>query len=114
MFLEMVVAGQVRAAYTEHVGTGFKHHNPFFSGDRESLLAGMVDNAQQFPQKQCEVQRALQEGDFVAVHSRLRLSPDDRELAVVHIFRFEDGRIAELWDVVQQAPETLANENGMF
>jgi predicted SnoaL-like aldol condensation-catalyzing enzyme len=113
-FLEMVVAGKVREAYAEHVGPGFKHHNPYFRGDGESLLAGMAQDAEQFPHKEFAVQRALQDGDLVAVHSRLRHSPDERDMAVVHIFRFEDGRIAEFWDIAQVAPEDVANEHGMF
>jgi predicted SnoaL-like aldol condensation-catalyzing enzyme len=113
-FLEMVVAGKVREAYSEHAGPGFKHHNPFFKGDMESLLAGMAEDAERFPHKEFEVQRALQDGEFVAVHSRLRHSPEERDMAVVHIFRFADGRIAEFWDIAQVAPEDAANENGMF
>jgi predicted SnoaL-like aldol condensation-catalyzing enzyme len=80
----------------------------------ESLLAGMAEDAEQFPNKEFEVQRALQDGDFVAVHSRLRHSPDEQDMAVVHIFRFENGRIAEFWDVAQAAPEDVPNEHGMF
>ena len=114
MFLEMVVAGRVREAYAEHVRSGFKHHNPYFNGDMESLLAGMAEDAEKFPHKGFEVQRALQDGDFVAVHSRLRHSPDERDMAVVHIFRFEEGRIVEFWDIAQVAPEDVVNERGMF
>jgi predicted SnoaL-like aldol condensation-catalyzing enzyme len=40
--------------------------------------------------------------------------PGDRGFAVAHIFRFEDGRIAELWDLAQEIPENMANELGMF
>ena len=35
-------------------------------------------------------------------------------MAVVHIFRFEGGRIAELWDLGMPIPEDSVNENGMF
>ena len=34
--------------------------------------------------------------------------------AVVHFFRFEKGRIAEMWDVGQEIPSDSPNENGMF
>lgn len=34
--------------------------------------------------------------------------------AVVHIFRFDDDRIVELWDIGQAVPEASVNENGMF
>ena len=32
----------------------------------------------------------------------------------VHIFRFEQGRIAELWDLAQPISTDSPNENGMF
>ena len=57
---------------------------------------------------------ALEDGDYVAVHSRLRRAGDDTALAVVHIFRFERGHIAELWDIVQAVPAQPVNCNGMF
>lgn len=114
MFLEMVAVGQVRQAYDEYVAPGFRHHNPFFRGDAGSLMAAMAGNAAQFPDKQLEVQRALQDGEFVAVHSKVRQTPQARSIAVVHLFRFEGGRIVELWDVGQAEPENPANEYGMF
>lgn len=66
------------------------------------------------PGKRLEVQAALQDGDLVAVHSRLRRPAGQPDIAVVHIFRFEQGRIAEAWDIAQVAPEKVVNENGMF
>ena len=85
MLLEMVVAGKVREAYDEHVGPGFRHHNPFFKGDMESLLAGMAEDAEKFARKDFEVRRALHDGNFVAVHSRLRHS--NRRTTMGHTVR---------------------------
>jgi predicted SnoaL-like aldol condensation-catalyzing enzyme len=42
------------------------------------------------------------------------MSPDDLGQAVVDIFRVEDGRIVEHWDVLQPVPAESANSNGMF
>jgi predicted SnoaL-like aldol condensation-catalyzing enzyme len=113
-FLTRVVAGDVRGAYERHLGDGFRHHNPYFPGDTESLRQGMEDDEARHPGKQLDVQVALQDGDYVAVHSRLRRTVDDPGFAVVHLFRFEQGRIAEMWDVVQAVPEEIVNANGMF
>jgi predicted SnoaL-like aldol condensation-catalyzing enzyme len=44
----------------------------------------------------------------------VRQKPDERGVTVVHIFRFDGGKIAELWDLGQPVPETSPNENGMF
>lgn len=113
-FLRLVAAGEVDEAYRLYIGARFRHHNPYFPGDAEALKAAMQENALANPNKVLEIQHALEEGDRVAVHSRIRQTPDDRGFAVVHIFRFEDGRIAESWDVGQAVPEDSPNAHGMF
>lgn len=50
----------------------------------------------------------------MALHGRVRLKFEDLGTALVHIFRFEDDRIVELWDLGQPVPEDSPNENGMF
>jgi len=77
-------------------------------------MEAMEQNAAKNPNKEFEVQRALQDGDHVAVLSRVRQTPGDRGGAVVHIFRFEGDRIVEFWDIGQAVPESNVNENGMF
>ena len=113
-FLELASQGNVTEAYSEFVGVGFKHHNPFFEGSAESLSAGMEENARQNPDKAFYVKRVIAEGDLVVVHSHVRLKPNVPGVAVVHIFRFENGRIVELWDVAQPVPETSPNQYGVF
>lgn len=113
-FLMKIVAGDVRGAYQRHVGEGFRHHNPNFEGDAESLRKGMEEDEARHPGKKLEVLIALQEGSFVAMHSRLTRGASEPEIAVVHIFRFENGRIAELWDIAQVAPKEVVNKFGMF
>ena len=113
-FLQLVASGKVREAYLSHIGPGFCHHNPFFRGDAESLMLAMEENAAKNPHKIFEVKRALEEKDIVAVHSHVKQNQDDIGGAVVHIFRFQDDRIVELWDLGQSIPENSPNENGMF
>ena len=114
IFEQLVVSGQIREAYEKYVSPDFRHHNPYFKGDRESLLLGMENNAAQFADKVYEVKRVLEDGDLVAIHSRLKPKPDMPEMAVVHIYRFEGDKIAEEWDLGQQIPDNSPNENGLF
>jgi len=113
-FLELAASGRAREAYQKYAGAGFRHHNPHFDAAPEALMAAMDENARQNPQKRLDVQRALEDGDLVAVHSRVEHGPADRGVAVVHIFRFDGDRIVELWDLAQAVPERSPNANGMF
>jgi predicted SnoaL-like aldol condensation-catalyzing enzyme len=113
-FLDSIVSGNVREAYERYIGPNFRHHNPYFRGDAESLMLAMEENAVQNPHKIFEVKLAIEEGDKVSVYSHIRQNPDDRGAAVVHIFRFENDKVVELWDIGQPLPEKSLNENGMF
>jgi predicted SnoaL-like aldol condensation-catalyzing enzyme len=113
-FLRLAAAGKVDEAYEAFTATDFRHHNPYFASDARALKAGMRDNARQHPDKVFEVQRVIAEGPLVAVHSRVHMPTSGMTIAVVHIFRFENGLIAELWDIGQAVPEGMCNELGMF
>lgn len=109
-FLKLASSGQCRAAFANYAAPNFRHHNPWFAGDAATLEAGMQANADKFTDKKIEIHRAIQEGDLVAVHSCVKLDPGGPTVAVVHIFRFEGDRIAELWDIGQPIPGDAVNE----
>jgi predicted SnoaL-like aldol condensation-catalyzing enzyme len=107
-------AGRLDAAYADLVAPDFRHHNPWFRSDADALRKGMADNNAKFPQKNLVVHRTVEQGDLVAVYSHVRHTPEERGFALMHLFRFEGGRIAELWDIAQEVPGESVNELGMF
>ena len=113
-FLKLCASGRVDEAYQNYIAASFRHHNPYFAGDAKSLKAGMAEAAAKFPDTTLEVQRTFEEGDLLAIHSRVLHAQDQPEISVIHIFRFEGDRIAEMWDVGMEAPKESPNENGMF
>jgi predicted SnoaL-like aldol condensation-catalyzing enzyme len=113
-FLKLAASGKVREAYSKFIGAGFRHHNPFFEGSAEALMEAMEADARQNPNKVLEVKQVIAEGEIVAVHSHVCQKPGDLGVAVVHIFRFEKGRIVELWDIGQPVPEHSPNQYGVF
>jgi predicted SnoaL-like aldol condensation-catalyzing enzyme len=114
-FLSMAGMGKVHEAYDQYVAPSFIHHNQYFKGDRKSLLTAMQDASRTSPNKSIAIKRIYEDGDTVIAHSLVtRQDPQAPEIAVVHIFRFEQDRIAELWDLGQPISKDSPNENGMF
>jgi predicted SnoaL-like aldol condensation-catalyzing enzyme len=113
-FLKLVAGGKVQEGYARYVGAGFRHHNPYFEGSAQALQAGMQADFLHNPDKSLEVKQVIAEGERVVVFTHIRQTPTQPGWAVVHIFRFEKGRIAELWDVGQEIPQESPNQHGMF
>ncbi len=113
-FLRMCARGEVRTAYERYVSADFVHHNPWFPGDRESLLLAMEQAAVAEPNKSFEVKQVIDGGDRIATLSHLTRADGGVEYAVVHVCRIVDGRIVELWDLGQEIPEDSPNALGMF
>jgi predicted SnoaL-like aldol condensation-catalyzing enzyme len=113
-FLKLAASGKLDEAYGTYIAENFRHHNAYFPGDAESLKAGMAGAHKQFPNTRLDIQRVIAESNLVAVHSRVEHGPDTTPIAVVHIFRFEGDRIAELWDVGMEVPKDSPNKNGAF
>ena len=113
-FLQEVATGDVRKAFERYVGPVFKHHNGYFKGDQETLMQAMEQNTVENPAKVFKIHHTIEEGEMVAVHSLIQMSPEDIGMAVVHILRFDNRKIVEFWDVGQPVPKDPTNENGMF
>lgn len=93
----------------------YHQHNPAIPSGSAGLREMFAALFEQFPQMTVERKRVVAQGDLVAVHAHYRTSPGERGQAVVDIFRVRpDGKIVEHWDVVQDVPETSANDNTMF
>jgi predicted SnoaL-like aldol condensation-catalyzing enzyme len=110
----LLACSDVERAYAELVAPNFRHHNVWFPGNADALKQGMADNLRQNPQKKLAIKQSIEEGDRVVVMSHVTFAPDDRGYALMHLFRFENGKIAELWDVAQEIPKDSPNANGAF
>ncbi|MBL8549423.1 MAG: nuclear transport factor 2 family protein [Hyphomonadaceae bacterium] len=114
-FMEMFCTrGQVRAAFMRYMAEDYIQHNPNALDGRDAAIAHLEAFAAANPERTCEVQRLIVDGNLAAAHVRAMLKPGERPLAIVDIFRVENGRIAEHWDVVQPTPEASANPHPMF
>jgi predicted SnoaL-like aldol condensation-catalyzing enzyme len=113
-FLTLCAKGKSKEAFNSFADDNFKHHNAFFKGDSRTLMLAMEENAKNNPNKILKIKHALEDKNLVAVHSHVRQNPKDLGAAVIHIFRFQNNSIVELWDFGQPIPKNIINENGMF
>jgi predicted SnoaL-like aldol condensation-catalyzing enzyme len=114
-FLQMAAVGAYRAAYDKFIAADFIHHNQYFKGDRQSLLDAMEESGKVSPNGRIDVKHVYEDGDTVITHSHVvRKDPKEPGFAVVHIFKFKNDKVIELWDLGQQIVADSPNENGLF
>ena len=101
-------------AVAKYLGPHYQQHNPGAADGPEPFIGSVKRFAQTYPDFRMESKRIIAEGNYVVLHSHLIRKPGDHGMAVVDIFRLENGKIVEHWDVVQEVPETSANNNTMF
>src|SRR5664279_4502483 len=101
-------------AAAKFIGPRYVQHNPTAPDGPEGLKAFLNFLREKFPDSHSEIKRAFAEGDYVILHVHSVREKGSRGRAIVDIFKLEDGKIVEHWDVVQDIPEKSANGNGMF
>lgn len=101
-------------AAAKHFGPKYIQHNPTAPDGIEGFKAFIAMRKEKTPNARSEIKRSFADGDFVILHVESHREPGDRGVTIVDIFRLEDGKIVEHWDVIQPIPEKAANSNGMF
>jgi predicted SnoaL-like aldol condensation-catalyzing enzyme len=101
-------------AAIKYMGNRYVQHNPGAADGPEGFRRFIGFLRDKFPQSKSEIKRSFVEGDYVILHVHAVRVPGERGNAIIDIFKLENGKIVEHWDVVQPIPEKPANDNGMF
>ncbi len=101
-------------AAAKHFGPRYIQHNPNAPDGIEGFRQFIAMRKEKTPQARSEIKRVIAEGELVVLHVHGVREPGQRGVAIIDIFRLENGKIVEHWDVVQPIPEKPANNNGMF
>jgi predicted SnoaL-like aldol condensation-catalyzing enzyme len=113
-FYDFVINKKDFESARKYMGNRYKQHNPLVADGPEGLKAFIEFLKTNFPDARSEIKRVLADGDYVILHVHSIRPPNMRGRAIIEIFRLENGKIDEHWDVIQEIPEESANPNGMF
>ncbi|MEM9548434.1 MAG: hypothetical protein AAGA77_20790 [Bacteroidota bacterium] len=113
--VEDILMGKNPNKITEYISAAHYHqHN---SGIKDGL-SGIIEaveflTAQNNMFKYTKIHKVLGEGNFVLTVSEGEWN--GKQQVFYDLFRFDNGKAVEHWDVIQEIPTTgLANNNGMF
>lgn len=112
-FYRMAYEGKPREAVTKYIGNKYTQHNPDVADGIEGFIAYFERMQSEYPDKSIEFVRAVGEGNMVALHTH-QTWPGNYQYVTMDFFRFENGKIVEHWDSIQQIPEKSANPNTMY
>lgn len=113
-FYDFVINKKDFESARKYMGDRYKQHNPLVADRPEGLKEFIEFLKTNFPDARSEIKRVFADGDYVILHVHSIRPPNMRGRAIVEIFRLENGKIDEHWDVIQEIPEESANPNGMF
>jgi len=113
-FMNDVFFGQAPEKITDYISSEqYDQHNPMVKDGFDGLNEALTYLASQNNMFEYhKVHRILGEGNFVLTQSEGRWN--GKPQAFYDLFRVKDGKIVEHWDVIQEIPEKMAHDNGMF
>lgn len=113
-FYEAMIGRKDFEAGRQYMGDTYKQHAPYATDGHEGLRKFVDWFRTTFPKHRYEIKRVIAEGDFVMLHVHGMGGLNPHGEAVVDIFRVENGKVVEHWDLIQAIPEKSDNPNGMF
>ena len=103
----------VRTAFQTFVSDRYIQHNPKIADGREAAIAALAPKFSA-PGALFEIRHIIVDGNMAVIHLRGRPSAEALGGAVADIYRLENGKIVEHWDVLQPIPAKSANANGVI
>ncbi|MER5943507.1 nuclear transport factor 2 family protein [Streptomyces sp. NPDC001928] len=104
---ELVATGEVDALEAA-LSEDFVHHRPDSTSRTKTEWLAAV-RASPLADMRVEVQHLLSGDDYVVMHALRRIPSAGLEIAGVDIWRFDDGLIAEAWEILEPASQAAAH-----
>lgn len=98
----------------QYIAEDYVQHSTAATGGREGLRDFFTNRAHHFPDIKFAIKASFVDGDYTIFHIHTVRKPGDPGMSIIDYFRMEDGMVKEHWEVVQEIPETLPHDNGIF
>jgi predicted SnoaL-like aldol condensation-catalyzing enzyme len=97
-----------------YMGSDYRQHAPYAADGHAGVAEWVRKFKEAFPQHHYEVKKIIAEGDLVVLHLHGKSGLHPYGESVIDIFRIENGKVVEHWDVIQPIPDSADNANSMF
>ena len=105
-FYDLAINKKDYEAALKYIGADYKQHNPLVGDGKEGFKAFLAMLKKDFPEAHSEVKRVFADGNYVIIHVHSMRVPNTRGRAIFDCFRFDNGKIVEHWDAIQETVGT--------
>lgn len=99
-------------AIDKYIGDIYIQHNPSVADGKEALRQAVAQWFKGAPKEKIDIQHLSAEGNLVYIHTKSKRGATT--VSIIDIFKLENEKIVEHWDVGQEVPEKSANSHPMF
>ena len=103
----------VEKAFKMYVAEDYIQHNPNILDGREAAIVALKPKFSS-PDAIFDIKRIIVDGNMAMIHLHGRMNKTHPGGAVADIYRLENDKIVEHWDVLQPIPEKAVNPHPMF
>lgn len=103
----------VEKAFRKYVAEDYIQHNPNILDGRQEAITALKPKFSN-PEAIFDIKRIIVDDNLAVIHVHGRMNKSQLGGAVADIYRLENGKIVEHWDVLQPVPEKAVNPHPMF
>lgn len=99
-------------AIDKYIGDIYIQHNPSVADGKEAFRQAATKWLKGAAKEKIDIQHLSAEGNLVYIHTRSQRG--SKTVSIIDIFKLENEKIIEHWDVDQEVPERSSNSHPMF
>ncbi|HEX3079783.1 MAG TPA: ester cyclase [Puia sp.] len=111
-FYQSLFGDKNTAAIDQYIGDTYIQHNPALPDGKDALKKAVSSWFKGQPKDTVDVRHLGADGNFVYIHTKSKMG--NKTVSILDIFRVENGKITEHWDIMQEVPAKSANAHPMF